>query len=762
MFLKQGFWLVFWLFFTTISVGQNCKLKISGVVFDALNGQHLSDAVVNIYPVKQSGISDMEGHFHFVDICPNRYILECHLLGYESFSSTIELNKNKFIEIGLHLQPTHLKTVVVSANKTQKQILQPSQTLSQVELQKLSGKMLGDLLSGMEGMSVLQTGPSIFKPMLHGMYGNRIAIVSNGAKQEGQQWGVDHAPEIDPFSAEGITVIRGASSLLYGSEAIGGVVLLNPYQFDFVQHTNKTMVGTTFGYNGRLFQPSFQTVQYINSAWALRMNANGKYSGDVKTPSYYLNNTGTREWNGSAQMIYHTPIMDLENTYSSFNSVLGIFKGAEVGNITDLQTRIKQGNPLSTSSFEYGINRPYQEVHHQKWVSQAIIRKNGEWKINYTFQNNLRQEYDVIRNSGSNAPQMQLVLQTQHLDMQWKHPKFSAFSGTMGIQNQYQDNTWAGVYLIPDYQTFGTGLFAVEQYEWSKKTNIEAGLRYDYKWMQASMFEQPKKSLGARIYPTFLYNAISGNLGMGTWLSNYTKLVFNIGKAWRPPSMYELFANGVHAGTASIERGDKNLKVESGWNTNLDIRHQTNWLSFNATFFYHYITNYIYVVPSKELELTVRGAFPVYEYQQTDAHYFGADFYTKMYLHKDVWVDGYYNLVRAYEVHSRQHLALIPADRARANLVFEPIENHELSFGASYTYKQTRVSDDSDFAPIPPAYALLNAGYWGSFCIKKYELKLGLSIQNLLNTKYRDYLNRFRYYSDEMGRNISVRLFFIF
>ena len=262
-------------------------------------------------------------------------------------------------------KPTHdsicLSEVVVSTRRQMMSVNQIGSQINQTAITNAMGRSLGSLLEGVSGISSIQTGTIVSKPVIHGMYGNRILLVSNGARLTGQQWGADHAPEVDKNSYSNIEVVKGADAVRYGSEALGGIVLMQPSPLPYEVSGLHGMVAGLYGTNGRRFGVS----GYVENSfkwhgdWAWRLHLNTENGGDRSTAHYLLNNTGMRENDLSLALGYRRGAWRLEAGYSLFAQKLGVMQSAQMGNEQLLQERIRLGQPVDFTPFSRHIDYPF-------------------------------------------------------------------------------------------------------------------------------------------------------------------------------------------------------------------------------------------------------------------------------------------------------------------------------------------------------------------------------------------------------------------
>ncbi|WP_161889395.1 TonB-dependent receptor [Pontibacter russatus] len=746
---------------------QDCGLTLSGKVLDHDSRATLVGATVSIPQLHQASIADEYGNYHFHHLCQGTYTLQVTYVGYEPESYTFRLTASSVRDLQLHASPQTLNTVEVSGNRLQEQA-QSSQTLTGQELEETRGLSLAGSLKGIPGVSTIQTGPTISKPVIHGMHSNRVLLLNNGVRQEGQQWGSEHAPEIDPFVATEMKVIKGAAGVRYGADAIGGVVLVEPKALPTSPGVGGevNLLGST---NNRQLAAS-ATVEG-NSAnippLSWRLQGTVKKAGNTRTPDYYLDNTGFGEQNFSGALGYRKEKFGGELFYSQFNTKLGILRASHIGNLTDLRYAIERGRPAGadTVGFTYDIGRPYQQVQHDLLKAKLYLQTGqaGRLEFIYGWQRNRREEYD-LHNVNSGNPALYLNLNTHTTESIWEHNPLGNFSGSVGVSTTYQQNTYKYSAFLPYFTAITAGAFVIEK--WRKdRLQLEAGLRYDYRQLRVMQFD----TSGTLQKPAFDFNNVSGTLGALYDVGYHLTFGLSATSAWRAPSVNELFSNGVHHSAATYEIGDPGLVSEQAYNFETSVNYFGNArLNGQLSLYYNVINHYIYLSSEPEPILTVRGAFPAFRYRQTDATFKGIDLSLQYNLLPNLILDSKASVVRARNTTAGDYLINIPADRFDNSLRYEFAQSGEgsrfsdayISLGGTYMAEQTRVPTrtEEDFAPPPDAYFLLQAGAGATVHIGSQPVEFGVTGNNLLNSTYRDYLNRFRYFSDEAGRLLLFRI----
>lgn len=746
---------------------QACDLTLRVLLRDLDNNEELSFAVVKVLATEQVLQSDAHGEFSLKGLCSGTHRFLIRHFDCRDTVLTVELTRSARVILRLPHSVNQLKEVDVMDKRVEMRRTQTESMLSRQELEAGKGQALGELLKNVSGMSTLNTGATISKPMLHGMQGNRLLILNNGVRQEGQQWGNEHAPEIDPFTAKKISVVKGASAIRYGSDAIAGVVLAEADELpDTSALTGElSLAGLSNGRTGAAaarLQGYFDRLRYFS--W--RLQGSLKKSGNLRTPDHFLTNTGLEERNFSYSLGYHRKKLGLELYYSQFNTQIGIYKGSHIGNLSDLQYALRYGSPVdSVSEFSYVIDRPYQIAEHELVKGAAHYHFSPRWRANlqYAWQYNIRKEYDLRRLSSAEraagvvAPDLDLRLNTQSLDAVLEHDNIRSFRGMAGLTLLRQENTYSGRFFVPNYVNESWGAFVTERFV-MPHVEFEAGLRYDEKQLESFYFVNKVWTSSARDFRNW-----TGNGGLIWKADSGFNLFVNAGTAWRAPAPNELYSNGIHQGLSAIERGDSLLNTEICYNVTTSGIFKRKRLKMEATLYYNRFSNFIYLQPTGQLELTIRGAFPVFDYRQADATIYGMDVKGDLQIHKKLSLLFKGMIVRGWNEDSNDYLIYMPGDRGDVSLKLDLPETGFLrttffQVTGSFVAKQWRVPVNSDFAPPPAAYGLFGLQLGGTVFLKRQPVELNFSISNLLNARYRDYLDRFRYYADAQGVSYNLRI----
>jgi len=759
-----------------------CTATLRGVMTGRDTRQPLPGATVFIQEKQLGALADSVGNYRFTGLCPGVYTVEYRYIGYHTTVVRVQLPADSLRSVILTAENINLKEVRVTEHRSEaQQLLQIQTEISGAALDQTRGQSLGESLKSLAGLYSIQTGPSISKPVIHGLYSNRIIILNNGIRQEDQQWGSEHAPEVDQFLASRLTVIKGAASIRYGSDAIGGVILVEPKTMPTQPGIGGevNLVGATNGGMGvasGMLEGAFDK-KLTGLSW--RIQGTLKRSGYVKTPNYYLENTSYHENNFSGDLHYDRRNWGAEVFFSQFYTKIGLFTGAQVSSLADLYAALSRSEPLSQPGFSYRLDRPYQEVRHDLLKARAYVRlaNSGTVTLTVAQQQNKREEYDYIAFSGRTNPELSLKLVTQTADLVWEHrasasKPHNGWSGSVGFNGLTQGNVRQYLFLIPNFRSYSGGLFAIERYarhQWV----LEAGIRADYRWLRAYFLDEATN----KTYSTTRdWHNINGSLGATYQFHTNFLLTANLSAAWRAPNAADLYSNGLHQSAVAYEQGNPNLQPEQAYNSNVALAYTGKRLSAELGVYNNLIDNYIYLKPDSVPVVRQRGAFPSYSYTQVRATFRGVDATITYKLTKALTLTSKTSLLFAYDHTNQGYLISIPPNRTDNSLRYDRTGNWGrlsklyASISGLYVARQNRapavsqrqeggqITFTGDFAPPQPAYFLLGAEVGFTCQVAGQPMSVILSGTNLANLAYRDYLNRFRYYADEPGRSISLKI----
>jgi len=717
-------------------------------------------------------------------------------IGYKSLDTVVNIYRNLILDARLKPQNEQLQEVVVTQNLVTNTTVH-AQKLSTATLEKFSGATLGDALREVAGVSSLRTGNAVVKPVINGLHSSRVPVFTNGVRLEDQQWGTEHAPNLDVNAAGKVTVIKGAGALQYSGDAVGGLVLVDPLNIEKDTLTGRTIM--TADSNGRGGTLSTSLYKGAEKGWAWNLGGTFKYLGDRETPHYVLSNTGNREANFNGNLKYIGGKYTLGASYSYYDATIGIATATHIGSLGDLVTAINSRQPSVINPFMYTIGAPRQEVQHHlgKLNYTRELSDDASLSLQYAFQLNRRKEFDLRRGALENVAALDLTLVTHSVNADWKKESGdNTYKAGASAAYQHNDASAAtGIRpLIPNYNKADAGAYAIASHRFSSTLSGEAGVRYDFshvlakKYYQVSRWEDLgyndgsfdhfiKEDLVTQYYtePKFTYHNLSASLGLRKQLTDAIDLMGNVSLAMRNPNPSELFSDGLHHSNATIELGSLRTKKEESVKTSVTLLKSAGRFTFEFTPYVNSISNFIYLQPTN-LEYTIPGVFPVYRYKQTNAFMAGTDLHIGYNLTENL--NYGLNAAYIYAQNTRDNLPLVdmpPANftntirftkkewhnffaELRSETVCRQWRYPDYNFYADIPQTDGNVSTYVDISTPPPAYQLFHVSTGAQFALGKTTASVSLSAFNLFNTTYRDYLNRQRLYVDETGRNVQLQV----
>jgi len=775
---------------TFTAFGQECNHRLEGAVYDLATQEPIPFATVRVKNTSVGTVTDQNGHFALKNLCKLELDLLVSHVGYKTASHHHDAHHQN---PAIYLAPDDLilESIVVEGETSKKELISGTiSKLSSEDLAEIQSETLGDVVSQVPGVNTLTTGQNIVKPVIHGLHSNRVLIINNGLRHEFQNWGAEHAPEIDPSLAEEITIVKGAASVRYGPEALGGVVLIDPATIRLNSHLHGEvrLTGKSNGRSGEgtvKLQKGFKNFGVMGETSWLRQ-------GDLHTADHNLTNTGKFEKSYSAGVRFH-PLeqVDINAYFSHFDQELGILRGAVNGNLEDLVQALNADVPNDTQPFSYDITTPKQEVIHDLVKVQADY--NGirqSLSLKYGFQDNNRREFDVRRGNNNEIPNINLELKTHSLDLDWDHPELWGFSGKLGFQWAEQDNKnipgTNTIPFIPNFNSKRWGVYWIESLELGKN-EFEAGLRFDR--MTAAIAGRDRQN---EVFTNDLeYNNATFMLGLKRRLSTSETLFTNFGTAWRPPNISELYRFGRHL--TFIEFGlwrhqiTENGQISSDeiltqeerpvpsevsykWTTTYELKKDN--LSMNITGYINYIQDFIFTTPGGVTQ-TVRGTAPFFLFDQGDALFWGLDV-SGRYRHSE----KFQSTIRSSYLWSKQinpedNFVGQPPPQINYALSFEPkipfFSKSSFKVFLEYTFRQFQTPrvipveelldentsdlnlfrENFDIQEAPDGYFLTHFSWQSTW----QQFEFNFKVKNLFDIAYRNYTNRIRYFADEPGRN---------
>ncbi|WP_136666634.1 TonB-dependent receptor domain-containing protein [Flavobacterium sp. H122] len=724
--------------FSAMVYGQS---SLKGKVTDE-NNQPVPNVAVSLPELHIETKTDSEGNYFFKKLAKGTFTILFVHEQFDEVTSTITLNKEETVfNTQLHeAHSHHIDEIMVSTsfNKAQKQNVMKVEHSSIKALQQKGAATLAEGLATIPGVANVSTGTSIGKPVIRGLSGNRVLVYTQGVRLENQQFGDEHGLGLSDNGIESVEVIKGPASLLYGSDALGGVLYFNPEKF-----------AAPKSYSANLSQKYFSNTQGSTTSFGLKSssdNWNFSVRGGYNTHSDYKTADGERVTNSRFNETDAKIALGYKN--SKFSSVFRY-------NINDLVLGLPEeiNKQTTTKTPDYprqGVLGQIASLHNTFYLTNSKI------EADFGYISNKRKEFE-----DSPVALLDMNLQTFNYDFKYFLPKFNRFETIFGVQGMHQTNENSGEeLLIPNAETNDLGVLATTMYSWNKNA-IQAGLRYDTRKIatenhgvegEEGYFKAIDKN----------YQSFNASIGYKTSIKDNFTLRLNVASGFRAPNLAELTSNGVHEGSNRYEIGNSNLKNEQNVQADINLEYGTTHFEIFANSFYNHINNYIFISPAG----AVIDDNNVYEYIQANAELFGGEIGLHIHPHPMDWL----HITSTFESvtgkkDNGDYLPLIPANKFtntfRANFdIKEFVKDVYLSAVYETNFNQKNISE---FETETPSYSLLNLAAGGSFNLLKLKFDFSFNANNILNKTYISHLSRLK--ADgipNIGRNLVFCLNFNF
>ncbi len=620
----------------------------------------------------------------------------------------------------------------------------PVSVISANELQRLAATNIIDAISKHPGISQITTGGGISKPVIRGLGYNRILTVNDGIRQEGQQWGDEHGLEVDGDAVHSVEVIKGPASLMYGSDAMAGVIIL---------HDAPILPINTIGGN---VSGGYQTNGHL---WQYSANIAGNQSGFV----------WNWRWSQKHSDAYKNPrngtVNNSQFAEQALNSMLGFNKNWGYSHLKMSYYHLKPGiveagEEEEENNEEAEEESPFQQIHHYKVVWDQMLRiGNGQLKTLFGYQQNRRQEYEEPEECG-----LDFQLHTFNYDLRYVTPEWNGWLGNLGVNGMWQQSRNLGdEYLIPAYHLFDMGLFTTFSKDFHERLHINGGVRIDNRRLHShELYDEDILHFESF---TRSFTGFSMSTGIIYNISPSFDIRANIARGFRAPNLSELGSNGEHEGTLRYEIGNKELKAEGSWQLDLGIDYSSDFFSAKVALFANRIDNFIFL----EKNGLVVGDKDVFSYRQHDARLLG--FETTVIIHplQNIHYENSFSFVNAQQIHAskeNKYLPFIPSPRWLSTLHYD-IPNRGKTFRDLFAevemdcnLRQSHVCTANDTETETPSYTLWNCSAGTNIHNKKGKMmNVSLTIQNIFDRIYVNHLNRLKeggIYN--MGRNIVMKV----
>ena len=819
---------------TNITSSKQIKYPFMGVVRDEATGQVLQGATLYFTDIKKGIVSNEKGQFQ-IQLAEGNYVVEVSYIGYSIVTKTIQINASSLINAAHQNKEAVLQNngiiemnfalnhnAIESSNVTVTSFLRatssrktptPINIIRKDDLLKGAGTNLIDALSQTPGVTQLTTGPAISKPIIRGLGYNRVMVLNDGVKQEGQQWGDEHGIEIDEYNVTRIEVLKVPASIIYGSEALSGVINIVS-NVPVAEGAIRGNVFSNYQSNNHLQGYHFDIAGNKNGfVWGI--NGSSKAASDYhnKYDGYVLNSK-FKELDASAYVGLERDWGYTHFFVSKFNQNLGMIEGARNGTGQFTKQVVVNSNASSNTSLIAGSNVgqmpatdadfsstnpsiPYQHIIHTKYTLDNNIKwGTGHLKANIAYQRNERMEFGNIVDPAEKS--LYFDLGTLNYSFQYLLPEKNNWKHMIGVSGMQQENKNKGVeVLIPEYTTTELGMFFFTQKKISEFT-FSGGARIDKKGVEFNDLATINNSTSNNTNNPILkhqqkdFGDIAGSFGMTYEASKQWVLKMNIARGYRAPNMSELGSNGAHEGTNRYEYGNANLQSEKSLQFDIGTEWSNEHVSFTGNLFYNMVTGYIYyqklnnVLGGDSTVIKNGQSFYAFAYAQQNANLYGAECNLDFHPHPldGLHIENTLSYVRGifnHAVDNSNSLPTIPPFRWLSEIKYEfgnvsgsnksagYNKNNYISLQLDNVSSQNNPFTGYHTETATPGYTLVNVGMGTHIRHNgKQVCSITLVAQNISDVAYQNHLSRLKYTDENlstsrmgvynMGRNFSLKL----
>lgn len=795
----------------------NAQNTLKGFVHDKQSNEALPGVIIYFPDLKNGTTSKSDGSYEISNLPKTKTIMQVKLIGYKTFIQSVDLSILSELPILLEQSVLESNEVVVTGVSKATEIKRspiPIVSIDNKYLTENSATNVIDAITKTPGVNALTTGPNVSKPFIRGLGYNRILTLFDGIRQEGQQWGDEHGIEMDQFLIDRIEVVKGPASLIYGSDALAGVVNLIPAN-PLPQGVIKGDIQTNYQTNNGLYGGSANIAGNSNGLiWGFRAshknatNYQNKYDGRVY-------NTGFEETDANTNVGINRKWGYSHLNVSVYDNLQEIPDGSRDSSTRKFTKQIGDtGNyrPIVSAAElkSYKISPTHQHIqHYRAFLNNNFIIGQGKLAVNLGYQQSIRREY--AHPQEPDVAGLYLKLHTATYDIKYYLPEHKGFESIVGVNGMYQTNNTdaATEFVIPNYRLFDLGPFAFIKKN-IRKWDFAAGARYDMRsYSNNSMYVGTNASTGFNQVVTgsdtvgathqfsnykHIFSGFSGSLGATFNISEKLLFKVNIARGFRAPNISEISASGVHPGTGFDQLGNANFKPEFSLQEDVGIFYDNNHISTSVEVFNNDISNYIFNEKLQSAHggdstmMQAGGKYPVFKFQQTNAQLYGGEARIDIHPHPLDWLHFENTLSVVYALNlggngikttdSTKYLPYIPPVHTNSELHAEfkkkvgCFSNIYLKIGVQWYATQNRCFLAYNTETKTSGYTLLNAGIGSKIKNKagRTLFTLGIFGTNLTDVAYQSNMSRLKYFDNypnnytgrtgiySMGRNISFKL----
>ncbi|MHB1921260.1 MAG: TonB-dependent receptor [Chitinophagaceae bacterium] len=812
---KFGILLMMGIFLTYFpSLAGDLNNTLSGTITDAVTHQALIGATISIPDLKAGAVADVNGHYTIKNLPTGNYLIQVQYLGYRTLAQMVKIKDLTLGNFSLRLSAVEQQEVVVTGQSKATQIREtpiPIVAINKRYLQQNMSTNIIDAIASVPGVTAVTTGPNISKPFIRGLGYNRVLTLYDGMPQEGQQWGDEHGIEVDQYNISRVEIIKGPSSLTYGSDALAGVVNL----ISTPPAPEGKIIGSVLG--------DYQTNNgLIGNSVMLSGNKNGFYwLGRVshKQAKDYQDKidgrvyaTNFNETDGSVSLGINRDWGFSHLDLTSYNDLQGIPDGSRDSTTRQFTKQITEADTFRPIVTPAELNTYSLPVLHQRiqlyraLSTNSIIIGQGNLGINLGFERSIRQEFSHPQYP--DVAGLYLILNSYTYDLKYNFQEMAGWNLTTGVNGMYQTNdaTKGTDFVIPSYKQFDLGGYFLVTKK-INRLNLEGGLRYDTRhFHNQALYTRPNGIGGFDKYVSgpdtagaaepyhdyqHTFSGVTGSFGLTYNFSNRFSVKANLARGYRAPNILEISANGAHPGTNIYQLGNPNFKPEFSLQEDIGLDYTSRHISVSLSVFNNDIQNYIFnqkVLNNQGGDSIIVPGFQTFQFAASHAQLYGGEFSIDIHPHPLDWLHFKNSISTVYALNkgvngiapgdSAKYLPFIPPFhsitelRADIKKVSGHLRNAFVKAQVEFFAPQNRVFLAYNTETPTPGYTLVNAGIGTDITNRTGHVLFNLSLfaNNIFDIAYQDNMSRLKYFEQyptdprghygiyNMGRNVGIRV----
>jgi len=725
--------------------------ECTGVVIADDTEEAIVGAVVTIVELDRVVQTDGEGSFRFTRVPSGEFTLGVHAVSFASSHRTVRFPMLEPLVVRLKPDYHFQEEVTITALPWVVNRLETPQSVDQVDqtrIKREGNNSIGEALEHVPGLANVGTGDGLGTPVIRGMSANRVRVLNDGVPVNHQQWSSRHSPNIEPALAERVEVVRGPASIMWGPDAVGGVVNVVQAPLPSApvgKHVFHGEIALGYFSNNDQGQGRF-VLEGARGGAGWRVGAVRRNADDIETPEGPLDNTDYSQTNGMASVGHTAGWGAARLRWHHWEDDVGFFFPA--------------GSPAD------GFRLDLED---DTFAADLVLPTGGgDVNVVLSRQENVRKAFNPAAPVYPDAA-VNLELDSTTARLGFEHRRLGAWKGKIATEYRGVENTTLASTLLPDYDSDSYSLMAIEEGRFLtvpegsyERVIANFGLRWD-----SSDLKVPVDPTQPVVPDGFDedYSSVTGSLGLVYRATEELSLAANVGRGWRPPNAFELFARGIHGGIAAYQMGNPDLGEETNLSSELSVRYQSGHWQAVITGYRSDFSDYIYVFDTGETDPAT--ALPIFGYDQTDATIDGVEASVRTVPIEQLELGVVYSNIDTKNDTTGSRLPQTPPDRvsftvrgttATLGRLASPFAELEAVWvGEGVPSGPDEPYSGTPFGAATDSYNLLHFKIGFQILTKKSVIGVDLNVRNVFDEEYTDFLYPYKGFgAPNPGRDVRL------